>query len=279
VHRNVALHQLDQAAADRQAQPGPAEAAGRAGIGLGEGLKELLLRRRVDADAVVGDLEGEPQRLRLLDAHPAGDAAAAAGVSARELDRIAQQVVQHLADAGAVGQHLRGNLGRDEHVQGAAAALRQRQQGCAQPFDQTGDADRGALDLDPAGLDLGEIEDVVNQREQGRAGVAHDPHLRALVFGQSPLFQDLEHAEHAVHRRADLVAHGGEEGRLGLIGEFGLVARAHRLFGFLGDALLELAVAALERLFGELACGDVSDETVEVQDPAVFVVGGVPRSP
>ena len=62
--------------------------------------------------------------------------------------------------------------------------------------------------------------------------------------------QHLDHAEHAVHRRADLVAHGGEEGRLRLVGGFRLgafllggVARA--LGGLLrgGERLL----AALER--------------------------------
>src|SRR5262247_2180332 len=40
-----------------------------------------------------------------------------------------------------------------------------------------------------------------------------------LSFQQQP-----RHTEHAVHRRADFVAHGGEELRLGAVGVLGLIA-------------------------------------------------------
>ncbi len=36
--------------------------------------------------------------------------------------------------------------------------------------------------------------------------------------------RDFQHTQDAVHRRADLVAHGGEEGRFGAVGGFSLAA-------------------------------------------------------
>ena len=70
--------------------------------------------------------------------------------------------------------------------------------------------------------------------------------LRRCVVVEALLLENFDHAEHAVHRRADLVAHGGEEGRLGLVGGLGLGARllgavACDLGGFLGRGERPLA--------------------------------------
>ncbi|MNZ36216.1 hypothetical protein D3C78_536300 [compost metagenome] len=54
------------------------------------------------------------------------------------------------------------------------------------------------------------------------------------------LGEHVDQADHAVHRRADLVAHGGEEGRLGAAGLFGILTR----LGQTGDQYLTLADAA-----------------------------------
>src|SRR6185369_7288918 len=81
---------------------------------------------------------------------------------------------------------------------------------------------------------------------------------RAALWAVEPLtLQHIDHAEHAVHRRADLVAHGGEERGLRLVGGFGfrtlLLGRiARALGGFLGAG--ERFLAALER-------GDVAIQT------------------
>src|SRR6516164_495920 len=50
--------------------------------------------------------------------------------------------------------------------------------------------------------------------------------LMALILGESLPIQHFDHAKHAVHRRSDFVAHGGEEGRLRQVGGRGLGARA-----------------------------------------------------
>ena len=74
--------------------------------------------------------------------------------------------------------------------------------------------------------------------------------------------QHVDHAEHAVHRRTDLVAHGGEEGRLRLIGGFRLGAfllgGVARVFGGL--------LGAGERLLAGLEHRDVA---IDAEQPAV----------
>ena len=50
------------------------------------------------------------------------------------------------------------------------------------------------------------------------------------VLGQPGFQQQLGHAQHAVHRRADLVAHAGEERALRVVGRFGRFARQAQRF-------------------------------------------------
>ena len=75
------------------------------------------------------------------------------------------------------------------------------------------------IQLHLAALDLGHIQNVVDQPQQIIGGgldllqAVHDP-LRALPA----LERDGRHADDAVHRRADLVAHAGEKLGLGLAG-------------------------------------------------------------
>ena len=61
---DLAAHQLDQPAADRQAQAGAAVLARRGHVGLGERLEQLrrLLRRHADAGVAHRELELAPSR-------------------------------------------------------------------------------------------------------------------------------------------------------------------------------------------------------------------------
>ncbi len=60
-------------------------------------------------------------------------------------------------------------------------------------------------------LDLGEVEDVIDDREQRFAAHADDLDKLALLGGQLGVQQDVRHADNAVHRGADFVAHIGEK--------------------------------------------------------------------
>ncbi len=62
-----------------------------------------------------------------------------------------------------------------------------------------------------AGFDLRDVEDVVDQRDHLSARSGYLLSALALLVGEVCVEQELVHAEHAVHRRADLVAHVGQE--------------------------------------------------------------------
>ena len=90
-------------------------------------------------------------------------------------------------------------------------------------------------DLQIPRFDLGEIEDVVDDRQQrfaGRLDRVKEPLLPLIEPGVA---EQSGHAEHAVHRGADLVAHVGQELRF---------RKARRLR--IGDRMGKLAVALLE---------------------------------
>ena len=74
--------------------------------------------------------------------------------------------------------------------------------------------------IDFARFDLGEVENVVDDVEQRVGGELHRFEIVALLRGQFCLKREIGHADDAVERRSDLVAHVGEELALGLAGGF-----------------------------------------------------------
>ena len=110
---------------------------------------------------------------------------------------------------------------------------------------EVAEADLGDLQADRAGLDLGEVEDVVDEREKIRAGGVDRLRELALLVREVAfrvLGQELRQDQQRVQRRAQLVAHVGEELRL--------VARGQRqLLGLLLERRLgerDLAVLGLD---------------------------------
>ena len=109
------------------------------------------------------------------------------------------------------------------------------------------------LEIELAGLDFGEIENLLDQREQRLAGRLHGLRVGDLFGLQRRIEQEPGHAENAVERRADFVADHREEAALGAIGAFRL-AKLPVAVGKLFDTLLEprhlggkVAVAAHEQ--------------------------------
>ena len=75
----------------------------------------------------------------------------------------------------------------------------------------------------PTGLDAGDVEDIADQRQQTVGRLRGDLQGRFVEHALLGFLQgQFEHAQHRVHRRAYLMAHGRQEGRLGLVGRFGL---------------------------------------------------------
>ena len=79
-----------------------------------------------------------------------------------------------------------------------------------------------------ARLDFREIEDVVDNAQEGFPAVLDGERKIALFGGQPAFQQQVAHPDDAVHGRANFMGHAGQEQRFGLIGRFG------RRAGFLG---------------------------------------------
>ena len=178
-----------------------------------------------------------------------------------ELRGVAQQVEEDLTGLGDVGDH-RAQAGEIRDLQPVAVARDQRMDRGHGARDHLRHVEALAEDLHLAGLDLRDVEDVVDQAQQVAPGgedllEVGDEALLAQVVGL--LLEHLAVADDGVERRAQLVAHVGQEGALGAVRGHRLVARERQLAlgllegivlpGQLGRPLLHLA---LERALGLL---------------------------
>ena len=68
------------------------------------------------------------------------------------------------------------------------------------------------FELQPASLNLGKIQDVIDDAQQGVGGIPDGVDQVGLVRGQTALRQHIHHANDAIHGGANFVAHGGQEG-------------------------------------------------------------------
>jgi hypothetical protein len=220
-----------------------------------EDARQLLFAH---AHAGVFDLDAQPRRR--LEANPQHDAAAIG-----ELDGVAQQVQQHLAQPPLVGMDHRGQVAR-----AIADELQPRLLLGLDPDDAPDDVQEpGELqvhrhDLQPTGLDLGEVEDVVDQRQQVFAALMDGVDARQLAFAERlvPL-QDLREAEDAVQRRAQVMAHVGEERALRLVGDLGALLGGNRLRGAFAHQVLEVVAVAAQLFLGALALVDPGVQRVD----------------
>ena len=186
-------------------------------LDLFEGMGQAFQVLGRDADTGVGHRDPHPVRVQGVQRH--GDLAALR----RELHRIGDQVEHHLFQPAIVGVDL-GQIMRLQR-QDQARVLRLA---AHQPDGVLADLGQGhglVVQGHLARLDLGHVEDVVDQAEQVLAGL-QDVGGVALVSGvpQRPEHlagHDLREAVDGVQRRAQFMGHVGQELRLGLVGGLG----------------------------------------------------------
>ena len=129
----------------------------------------------------------------------------------RELDRVSDQVDQHLAQASRVSKdevghvRLRVEDELDAFVDGRLGEQLDRL------LHNVARAELDRFEPHPAGLDPREVEDVVDDLEQGVTRRADRLCVLALLGGQLRVHQKARHADHAAERGPDLVAHRGQE--------------------------------------------------------------------
>src|SRR5690554_335705 len=83
-------------------------------------------------------------------------------------------------------------------------------EGCAF-FDQVANAEWNVLKIKLAGLNLGNIQDVVEQPQKALTGVQGNLQAVSLASVLFAFQGQAQHPEHAIKRRSDLMAHTGQE--------------------------------------------------------------------
>ena len=220
---------------DREAEAG-ASGCG-AGLRLRERCKDLRERLRLDADARVADLEAQ-----------------VCVVDASTLSRTSPALVNLTALPSRFSSTWRRCRPSTTTERGTSLAMTVRAAApCALPLRrrQRVTSVKSLLrsvgrvfDVEASGLDLRQVEHVVDQIEQLRAALGDGVDRVPLCRGQGGVaLQELCVAEHAVQRRAQLVAHVGQELALRARGGFCRFLRAPQL----GVALAPLGDVAEER--------------------------------
>ncbi len=223
---DATAHHAHELLADGEPEPGAAVASRGRAVGLGEGVEDARALLRGDADAGVGDREAQLDvglRPR-FDRDPQDDLA-----PLRELDGVAEQIDQHLSQPTRIADHVVGHV--DGDVAGELEALLMRPVGeeLERVRQAVAQAERQDLEVELAGLDLREVEDVVQDGEQRVGRRADRVQVLALLGRELAVERQVGHAHDAVHGRADLVAHVGQELALRLARRLRALARRDQL--------------------------------------------------
>jgi hypothetical protein len=191
----------------------------------------------------------------------------------RELDGVAHEVEEHLAEPAGVADQRIGHVLldlADQFQPLLVGAHGQRAQGGAQHGAQR---EIGRVQFQAAGVDLGEVQEVVDDPEEGVRRRLDRRQVLPLLGRQLGVQRQLGHAEDGVHGGADLVADVGQELVLGTVG---------RLRRLLGPPQLLLGLLALGHIDGH---GDhpppavrqtAQGGGVEIPDPRLAASGGDP---
>ncbi|MNU54781.1 hypothetical protein D3C71_438400 [compost metagenome] len=176
--------------------------------------------RDADARVVHGDMH-------LLALHADGHAHMA---HFRELDGVADQIRQHLLHPARIAQEELAHAGIDIDMQHQVARMRRDAQGRGHVVDQVRQRKVHQFQLGRAFFQLGHVEDVVQQLEQRTGRLAHRAQVAALQAVQGCAQQHFRKADDGVHRRADFMAHVGQEAGLRFGGQLGAVFRRAQVF-------------------------------------------------
>ena len=156
-HADAAAHHAHQMLADDQSETGTADAACGAGIARLERAKQALLDRLGHAAAGIADRKAHPggagrshrAKLRAGRLRTHDDFS-----SVGELDRVAHQIGQHLAQARGVDLHRSGQIGADFTDQLDTLLMRARRQQVDHVFHQRWQGGIFQLQFEPARFDF-----------------------------------------------------------------------------------------------------------------------------
>ena len=200
-HLDLSAQADGEVAAHAEAEAGALFILGAAAVGVGREDALQLLGR--NAHAAVGHVEAEADPL--LVARELADAQRHAAF-AGELDRVAHQVAEDLAQAQDVPVQLVRQAVLRGHREDEPAPLGLRTEGLLEALQQVGEAEVHGRQVHAARLLAREAEDLVDHGEQVLRRELHRLQVLALLAVELGLQGEFRHAQDAVHGRADLVA-------------------------------------------------------------------------
>jgi hypothetical protein len=106
------------------------------------------------------------------------------------------------------------DLGVDVNVKLKPLVMRLRRNDVAGLIDRLGQLEVVGVDFQPAGFDLGEVQDVVDHGHQGVTGGSGGAYVFTLFRVEVRPFEQGGHTHHSVERGPYLVAHVRQERRL-----------------------------------------------------------------
>lgn len=265
---DVAAHEFGELFGDGEAEAGAAELSGSGIVGLSEVIEEIGLVLFRDAHPGIANGEAEEEggfaSFGLFDGE---DDLAGFG----EFEGIAEEVGEDLAESSGVAEEAIREIGLwgDDEFEVFMSSL-----GGEHPADlveEGAEAERGILEFDAAGLNFGEVEDIIDEAEEGFGGQFGGFGEVALGGLEVGIKEQAGHPEDAVEGRTDFVAHFGKEFGLGLIGGLGF------LFGLLEGDLEIFALGDVLKGTGynrTLTFG-IKSGFADDSDPAEVASGGV----
>ena len=213
-----AAHQLSQAPGDGQPKAGAAVLARHGVVSLFEGIEEPGHGLGCNSNPRVLHFKAQQRRavVFLLGVDLQHDVA-----MTRELDGVVGVIEQGLLQPSRVTQKM-GRQVREFDEQAQALGL----DGCGQNRNHIAqhvtDGDGHFFQHKLAGLDLGEVQDVVDDAQQVSGRRVNLVQSVGLLGRYTFEAKEVGHAKDAVHGGADFVAHVGQEGALGDVGRFSL---------------------------------------------------------
>ena len=239
-HPHLAAHQGRQALADGQPQAGATVFAGGGAVGLGKAGEQARDLLGCQADAGVVHLKAQRGAVAVFFDHGDGDADLAL---VGELEGVGGVVDQDLAQAQRITDQVDGHIRPDVPDQLQALGIGFFGADAGNGFEHGLQLEGDDLDVQAPGLDLGEVQDVVEYAQEVLTALADFVEVVALACVGLVFQRQVRQADDGVHGGADFVAHIGQE--------FGLAARG--LLGmFLGLHQLELLLLQQPRALGHL---------------------------
>ncbi len=216
---------MREIAAQEQAEAGTAKAPADAVVGLRQRIENGRLHRGRDPDAGIGHFEACPDLPVLPFQATRGDRDRA---PFGELGRVAQQVLQDLRQALVIAVDDEVEVRIGDAVEGDTALNNRRTEAARASFEHFVRTHRHRTDLQRVGLELGRVEQIVDECQQGIERAAGHIHPFPLLQAERTARQQFQMAHRAVQRRPDLVADDGQEHRLGPVGLVGGLLRLHQ---------------------------------------------------